>query len=106
MSAGEAIKFGDVLFPDNVPFRQVGYCGFRQRSCLACDPGTPSRAGLTPRGWRMFVEQLRRAVEASPRVELTKVSALLWRAFAAGQISEDKASEYSNSMKANRGLPA
>ena len=32
----------------------------------------------------MFVEHLRRAVEASPRAELAKVSSLLWRAYAAG----------------------
>src|SRR3954470_12205389 len=106
MSAGEAIKFGDVIFPDNVPFRQVGYCGFRQRSCLACDHGTPSRAGSTPRGSRMFVEQLRRAVEASPRVELAKVSSLLWRAFAAGQVSEAEASELSDLIESRRALPA
>ena len=30
----------------------------------------------------MFAEQLRRAIEASPRVELPKVSALLWKAYA------------------------
>ena len=38
----------------------------------------------------MFVEQLRRAVEASPRAELAKVSALLWKAYAAGQVTELK----------------
>ena len=41
----------------------------------------------TTLGWRvadeMLLEQLRRAVEASPRVELAKVAGLLWRAYAA-----------------------
>src|SRR3954447_21615490 len=37
----------------------------------------------------MFAQQLRRAVEASPRIELPKVSALLWKAYAAGQVTDD-----------------
>src|SRR3954454_19596505 len=54
----------------------------------------------------MFVEQLRRAVEASPRVELAKVAQLLGRAYAAGQVSEDQASELSELIEARRALPA
>src|SRR3954454_23940233 len=54
----------------------------------------------------MFVEQLRRAVEASPRVELVKVSQLLWKAYAAGQVSEDQASELSDLIESRRALPA
>src|SRR4051795_10355602 len=54
----------------------------------------------------MFMEQLRRAVEASPRVELPKVSALLWRAYAAGQVSEAEASELSDLIESRRALPA
>jgi hypothetical protein len=54
----------------------------------------------------MFVEQLRRAVEASPRVELAKVASLLWRAYAAGQVSEDQASELSDLIESRRALPA
>src|SRR4051795_4133625 len=54
----------------------------------------------------MFVEQLRRAVEASPRAELAKVAQLLWRAYAAGQVSEDQASELSDLIEARRALPA
>src|SRR5215212_10971570 len=54
----------------------------------------------------MFIEQLRRAVEASPRVELAKVASLLWRAYAAGQVTEDQASELSNLIEARRALPA
>src|SRR3954464_667543 len=54
----------------------------------------------------MFVEQLRRAVEASPRVELPKVSALLWKAYAAGQVSEAQAAELSDLIEARRALPA
>src|SRR3982751_3388880 len=54
----------------------------------------------------MFVEQLRRAAEASPRVELAKVASLLWRAYAAGQVSEDQASELSDLIESRRALPA
>src|SRR3954471_11711186 len=54
----------------------------------------------------MFVEQLQRAVEASPRVELAKVASLLWRAYAAGQVSEDQASELSDLIESRRALPA
>src|SRR3954462_6158162 len=54
----------------------------------------------------MFAEQLRRAVEASPRVELAKVAGLLWRAYAAGQVSEAEAQALSDLIEARRALPA
>src|SRR4051794_5130418 len=53
----------------------------------------------------MFVEQLRRAVEASPRAELPAVSGLLWKAYAAGQVSEPEASELSALIEAKRAIP-
>src|SRR6058998_4174223 len=54
----------------------------------------------------MFVDELRRAVEASPRVELTKVNALLWKAYAAGQVTEAEASALSDAIELRRALPA
>src|SRR4051812_6670420 len=54
----------------------------------------------------MFAGQLRRAVEASPRVELPKVSGALWKAYAAGHVTEDQASELSEIIEAKRALPA
>ena len=54
----------------------------------------------------MFVEQLRRTVEASPRCELPNVSALLWKAYAAGQVTEAEASALSDLIQARRALPA
>src|SRR5215212_6941512 len=54
----------------------------------------------------MFVEQLRRAVEASPRAELPAVSALLWKAYAAGQVSEAEASALSEAIEARKARPA
>src|SRR3954470_18702329 len=53
----------------------------------------------------MFVEQLRRAVEATPRTELHAVSGLLWKAYAAGQVSEPEASELSALIEAKRAIP-
>src|SRR3954471_21862132 len=53
----------------------------------------------------MFADQLRRAVEASPRFALTKVSALLWRADAGGHITEAQASELSETIEARKIVP-
>src|SRR3954452_9539523 len=54
----------------------------------------------------MFIEQLRRAVEASPRAELPAVSALLWRAYAAGTVSESDAADLSALIEARKAIPA
>src|SRR3954452_1861793 len=52
----------------------------------------------------MFAEQLRRGVEASPRIELAKVASLLWRAYAAGQVTEEQASELSDLIESRRAI--
>src|SRR5215217_6652063 len=54
----------------------------------------------------MFVEQLRRTVEVSPRAELHTVSALLWKAYAAGQVTEAEASTLSEAIELKRSLRA
>src|SRR4051794_25590675 len=54
----------------------------------------------------MFAGQLRHAVEGSPRVELAKVASLLWRAYAAGQVSEAEAQSLSDLIEAKRTIPA
>src|SRR3954453_4454461 len=54
----------------------------------------------------MFVDELRRIVEALPRCELTKVSALLWKAYAAGHVTEAEASVLSEAIEARKALPA
>src|SRR5215207_7524209 len=53
----------------------------------------------------MFAEQLRRAVEASPRAELPAVAALLWKAYAAGHVTEAEASALSEASELKRALP-
>src|SRR3954453_23670133 len=54
----------------------------------------------------MFANQLRAAITAAPRVELAKVASLLWRAYAAGQVTEAEASALSETIEARRALPA
>src|SRR3954471_367466 len=53
----------------------------------------------------MFANQLRAAITAAPRIELPKVSGLLWKAYAAGQVSEPEASELSALIEAKRAIP-
>jgi hypothetical protein len=53
----------------------------------------------------MFADEIRRTVMAAPRVELPKVSALLWKAYAAGQVTEDEASELSELIEARKVIP-
>jgi hypothetical protein len=53
----------------------------------------------------MFADEIRRTVMAAPRVELPKVSALLWKAYAAGQVTEAEASELSELIEARKVIP-
>src|SRR4051812_33027758 len=52
----------------------------------------------------MLADELRRTVEASPRVELPKVSALLWKAYAAGTVSESDAADLSTLIEARKAV--
>src|SRR3954471_23511364 len=54
----------------------------------------------------MFADELRRAVEAAPRVKLPDVAALLWRAYGAGQVTEAEAEELSGLIEARKAIPA
>src|SRR5215204_908811 len=54
----------------------------------------------------MFCDQLKHAVEASPRCDLPRVSAALWKAYAAGQIGEGDAQALSDLIEARKALPA
>jgi len=53
----------------------------------------------------LFTDQLRRAVEASPRAGLTHVSSLLWRAHAAGSVTEDEAQALAELIEARKAVP-
>src|SRR4051812_23946430 len=54
----------------------------------------------------MFADQLRAAITAAPRAELPTVSALLWKAYAAGQVTEAEASALSEGIEVRKVLPA
>jgi hypothetical protein len=54
----------------------------------------------------MFVGQLRQAISAAPRRDLPKVAALLWKAYAAGSVTEAQASELSDLIETRKALPA
>src|SRR3954469_17569539 len=53
----------------------------------------------------MFADELRRAVEAAPRMKLPDVATLLWRAFGAGQVTEAEAEALSNLIEARKIAP-
>lgn len=53
----------------------------------------------------MFADEIRRAVEAAPRDRLPQVAEALWKAFAAGGLSEAEAEELSSLIEARKALP-
>lgn len=54
----------------------------------------------------LFADEIRRAVEAAPRVKLPEVAALLWRAFGAGQVTEAEAETLSTLIELRKTPPA
>ena len=53
----------------------------------------------------MFAEEIRRQAMSAPRVALPDVTAALWKAFAAGAVSEATAEELSGLIEARMALP-
>jgi hypothetical protein len=53
----------------------------------------------------MFVEQLRRAVEASPRCELPKLGEVLWKAWSQGLVDDDEAQTLSDMIEGRKAIP-
>jgi hypothetical protein len=54
----------------------------------------------------MFANEIRRAVEASPRVKLAEVGAVMWKAWGAGQLTDAEAQELSDLIEARKAIPA
>ena len=52
----------------------------------------------------MFAQEIRRAVEAAPRVKLPEIAALLWRAYGEGQVSEDEAESLSELIELRKAV--
>ena len=53
----------------------------------------------------MFVEEIRRAVQAAPRNDLSRLSGMLWKAYAAGAIGEGAAQELAEAIEARKAAP-
>ena len=53
----------------------------------------------------MFVEELRRAVLATPRHRLAEISAAVWKGFAAGALAEDDAQALAEAIEARKSIP-
>lgn len=54
----------------------------------------------------MFADELRRAIEAAPRITLPAVTALMWKAYGAGQVSEAEAEVLSGLIEARTLVPS
>jgi hypothetical protein len=54
----------------------------------------------------MFADEIRRAVEAAPRVKLPELAALLWRAYGEGHVTEAEAEAISARIEARKVVPA
>ncbi len=54
----------------------------------------------------MFADEIRAAVMSAPRVKLPEVAAVLWRAYAAGHVSEAEAEELSALIETRKVVPA
>jgi hypothetical protein len=53
-----------------------------------------------------FAQQLRQAVEVSPRVELHKIQDAIWKTWGAGGLSDDEAQDLAQLIEARKALPA
>lgn len=76
-----------------------------ERSAPRAPPIVPLwPCGKGPR--TMFADELRCAIEAADRITLPSVTALLWRAFGEGRVSEDEAEALSGLIEARTDAPA
>jgi hypothetical protein len=53
-----------------------------------------------------FCEEIRRTVMVSPRVKLAEIGAAMWKAWAAGQVTDAEAEELSELIEARKVIPA
>lgn len=101
----ERSTFGDLILPQPRMPCKLKTRVFRSGGAM---PGVshPFASGSEPVGGAMFADEIRRAIEAAPRMKLPEVAALLWRAFGADQITEVEAEELSARIDVRRALPA
>src|ERR1700712_2907392 len=63
-------------------------------------------ADAARRGGQMFVEEIRRAITATPREKLAGLSAAIWKGHAAGALSDDDAQALAEAVEARKTVPA
>ncbi len=81
------------------PLREsIGKLRFSETRSFAPETA-PTGAG------QMFVEEIRRAVQATPRDRLAEISAAVWKGFAAGAIAEDEAQRLAELIEARKVVP-
>lgn len=79
--------------PDKLALRQAESIAFGNGNGCLCGTA-PLGGSRDPEGGALpFVDEIRRAVEAAPRVKLPEVARLLWQAVAAGNVTETEAEE-------------
>ena len=54
----------------------------------------------------MCIDEIRRAVEATPRSELARVGEAVWKAWGQGLLRDDEAQALAERIEARRALPA
>jgi hypothetical protein len=54
----------------------------------------------------MFIDEIRRALEATPRSELARVGEAVWKAWGQGLLGDDEAQGLAERIEARRALPA
>jgi hypothetical protein len=94
-----------VIFPENPT-------PFKRKTTVFLNGGALPTCVRGPCGWSldqdcgaMFVDEIRRAAGVAARVELPAVSVALWKAFAAGQVTEPEAEELSALIEARKAVP-
>ncbi len=66
-----------------------------------------ARARNGPRGWveTMFADDIRRALQGTPRERLAELSAAVWKGFACGAVSEQDAQQLAEEIAARKIVP-
>ena len=53
----------------------------------------------------MFIEEIRRAVQAAPRNDLPRLAGIVWKGWGAGAIGDSEAQELAETIEARKALP-
>jgi hypothetical protein len=92
------------IFLETAASRQAENGGFRQRRSFARMRPRPRDGSNRPERTRMLAEDLRQAITVAPRERLSELSAVLWKGFAAGAVTEADAEDLSNLIAARKAV--